>query len=479
MSQGIPTSNINQPGVINPGANGTPLSVISGLQLLTPQYWKRYVERYGSEAYDYFFQWLATFGGMELVKNQNFFWYESRGKNQIAVTNLTAVNAPAAGATVTVNIPASQLYSSSTYSPLRVGETVYIASSNIEGEVETVPAVDQMTIRPKDSTQAFVSANSANLDAGEILIFGGLTDVGEASGSRNTQTHLDVRLDNNITPIREDYAATDFAEMSEVWYDTGVSGSALNGVNQSGTSFFTYKALVKTDRRFLNSIETKLMRGDQVTNTGLLNSPGTGCQGFISSVLANGETVNYTPGTLDIAKLHQITRIMDVNGCAKENVWLQDIYQRQDFSDGIFKEYPAGAYVWGTKENSEEATVAYGTQQLLIDGYMFRVKKYSPFNTEVTTGLTPATDYFRDFGGIAPMGSVPDAKTYTPIKNITVMYMQPQGGGTVGNGIRVWPYGGGSMNPTDGTLIDKITMVTYRSVRTAAANQFLLVGANI
>ncbi len=475
---GIPTSNILQPGVINPGSNGTPLSIISGLQLLTPQYWNKYVERYGSEAYDYFFQWLATFGGMELVKNQNFFWYESRGKNQIAVSNLTQVTSPAAGATVTVDIPASQVYDG-TYSPLRVGETVYIASSNIEGEIATVPSDTQCTIRPKDISVAFVSAGSTHLLAGEVLIFGGLTDVGEASGSRDSQVHLDVRLDNNITPIREDYAATDFAEMSEVWYDNGVSGSAPNGVNQSGTSYFTYKALVKTDRRFLNSIESKLMRGDQVTNTGLLNSPGTGCQGFISSVLANGETVNYTPGTLDIAKLHQITRIMDVNGCSTENIWLQDIFQRQDFSDGIFKEYPAGAFVYGSGEKSKEASVAYGFQEILIDGYLLKVKKYKPFNTEVTTGLTPATDYFRDFGIIAPQGGTNDAKSFTPIKNITVMYQQPQKGGTIGNGIRVWPYGGGSTNPTDGTLVDKITMATYRSVRTAAANQFLIVGANV
>ena len=478
MSAGIPTSNILQPGVINPGSNGTPLSIISGLQLLTPQYWNKYVEKYGSEAYDYFFQWLATFGGMEQVKNQNFFWYETRGKNQIAVTNITQVTSPAAGATVTVDIPASQVYDS-TYSPLRVGETVYIASSNIEGEIATVASNTQCTIRPKQVADAFVSAGSTHLLAGEVLIFGGLTDVGEASGDRDTQVHLDKRFENNITPIRESYAATDFAEMSEVWYTNGVTGSNPNGVGQSGTSYFTHKALVKTDRRFLNSIETKLNRGDQVTNTGMLNSPGTGCQGFIPTVIANGETVGYTPGTLDIAKLHQITRIMDVNGCAPENMWLQDIYQRQDFSDGIFREYPAGAFVYGTGERSKEAVVAYGFQEILIDGYLLRVKKYKPFNTEVTTGLTPAVDYFRDFGVIAPQSGTVDAKSGTNLKNITVMYQQPQRGGTVGNGIRVWPHGGGSSNPTDGTLIDKVSMVTYRSVRTAAANQFVIVGANV
>jgi hypothetical protein len=220
-----------------------------------------------------------------------------------------------------------------------------------------------------------------------------------------------------------------------------------------------------------------MMRGDVVTNSGLLTDTSVGTLGFIPKIAVDGETVNYTPGTLDIAKLHQITRIMDVNGCAKENIWLMDIYQRQDFSDGIFKEYPAGAWVWGTNEKSEEAAVAYGVQSMLIDGYMFKAKKYSPWNTEVQTGKTPNVDYFRDFGVIAPQGTVPDAKTYTPLKNIQVMMQQPPKGGSVGNGIRVWAYGGGSVNATDGTMRDKVSMITYRGIRTAGANQFLTISA--
>lgn len=168
---------------------------------------------------------------------------------------------------------------------------------------------------------------------------------------------------------------------------------------------------------------------------------------------------------------------MKVNGCAKENVWLQDIFQRQDFSDGIFAQYPAGAYVWGQGTNSEEASVAYGTQQLLIDGVLFKVKEYSPWNTEVQTGKTPNTDYFRNYGVISPQGSVPDAKTYTPMKNISVMVQEPQGGGSVGNGIRVWQWGGGSMNPSDGTLRDHVSMVKYTGLRVCAANQFVIVSA--
>lgn len=473
---GIPTSNILQPGAVAM-TGGVTRALISDLQLLTPQYYSKYVEKYGKEAYDNFFTWLSTFGGMEEVKNRNFFWFENRGKNQLAVTNLAAVVGPAAGATVTVSIPAGDLYSSGTLSPLRVGETVRVASSNIEGEILTVPAVDQCTIRPKKSTDAFVSANSANLLAGEILIFGGLTDVGEASVTREPQVHLDQKYENNTTEIKESWKASDLSEMAEVYYNSGVSGDAPAGGGQAGTGYFTYKGLVKTNIRFLNSLESKLMRGDAVTNTGMLTSTSVGTEGFIPKIAADGETVNYTPGTLDIAKLHELTRIMDVNGCATENLWLQDIYQRQDFSDGIFKEFPAGAWVWGSNENSEEAAIKYGVQSCLIDGYLLKVKKYSPFNTEVTTGKTPNDDYFRNFGIITPMGTTRDSRTSNVYKNVTVMYQQPPKGGTIGNGIRVWQWGGGSMNPTDGTMKDNIEMIAYRGLRVCAANQFITVSA--
>ncbi len=471
MPAGIPTSNILQPGNISI-SGGVTRALISDLQLLTPQFYKQYVEKYGNEE---FTMWLSTYGGMEIVKNRNFFWFENRGKLMPAVTNLTKVTTPSAGATVTVNIPAGDLYNSSTQSALRVGETLRIASNNVEGEILTVPSVDQCTIRPKKSSVAFAGP-TGSLEAGEILLFGGMVDVGEASTQREPLIHLDTRYDNDVTEIREPWSATDLAEMTEVYYSSGVSGSAPAGAGQAGTSYFTYKGLVKANIRFKNNIENKLMRGDEVTNTGLLSTTSVGTQGFIPKITADGETVNYTPGTLDIAKLHEITRIMDVNGCTKENLWLMDIFQRQDFSDGIFKEFPAGAWVWGSNENSEEAAVNYGVQSMLIDGYLLKAKKYKEFNTEVTTGKTPSVDYFRNYGVIAPQGTVRDAKDAGKVyKNVQVMVQNPPEGGSIGNGIRVWQYGGGSRNPTDGTMRDQIAMITYRGLRVCGANQFIIV----
>lgn len=474
---GIPTSNILQPGAV--AAQYANRQLISDLQLLTPQYYKQYVEKYGNEDFTW---WLATYGGMEEVKNRNYFWFENRGKLMVGIQSAGNV-AASAGATITLTLAAGDHYNSGTESPLRVGETVRVASTNVEGEILAITGTTAFaftfTVRPKISTQALNSAGSASFLSTDVLLLGGDMDAGEASSSINPLIHLDQKYDNNITEMRESWSATDLAEMTEVFYNTGVSGSEMAGGAQAGTSYFTYKGLVKSNQRFINNVEFKLMRGNIVNNTGLTTSSSVGSEGIIPKVLADGETVGYTPGTLDIAKLHEITRIMDINGCANENMWLQDIYQRQNFSDGLFKEYPAGAYVWGSNEKSEEAAINYGVDTLRIDGYMFKVKKYKQFNTEMTTGLTPVNDYFRNFGMICPQGETRDAKDVTKAyKNITVMYQAPPKGGTVGNAIRVWQWGGASQNPTSGTMTDNIETITYRGTRVVAANQFIIVQAS-
>ena len=472
-STAIPVTKVVQPGAIA-SSSGTTRALVSALQLLTPQYYKQYVEKYGNED---FTMWLATFGGMEEVKNQTFEWFENRGKLMVAVSTAAQITAPAAGATVTITLASGDHYDSGTKSPLRVGETVRVASNNIEGVIlsvdTTTASAHTFTVRPKKSTQAFVSAGSANLAAGEVLIFGGNTDVGEASDSINSLVHLDTRYTNTITEIRESWSATDLAEMAEVAYNSGVSGSAP--AQLAGPSYFTYKGLVKANTRFKNNIEFKLMRGDVQNNTGLSGSAGS--QGIIPKLVADAPAATYaTSAGITKAKLHEITRIMDVNGGAKEALWIQDIFQRQQFDDGLFTEFAAGAYLWGSNEKSEEAAVAFGVRSVLIDGYLLKVKKYTGFNTEVVTGKAPTTDYTRDFGIIMPQGESRDARDASKsYKNISILCQAPPKGGTIGNGIRVWQHGGGSINATNGQMVDKVEMITYRGSRVVAPNQFVLV----
>ena len=218
------------------------------LQLLTPQYYKEYVEKYGSEN---FTEWLSLYGGMEEVFNQNYFWFENRGKLMQGVTTVGNSAAPVNTA-VTITLAAADHFNGGTESPLRVGETLRVASSNIEGVIAsintTVPNAFTFVVNPKQITQGFQSAGSTSLLAGEVLLFGGNMDVGEASADINALIHLDQKYSNNITQMRDTWQATDLAEMTQVFYDSGVTGESP--VQQAGTSLFTYKGLVKTNQRF-------------------------------------------------------------------------------------------------------------------------------------------------------------------------------------------------------------------------------------
>lgn len=473
MATGIPTSNILQPGNISI-VGGVTRALVSDLQLLTPQYYKNYVEKYGNEDFTW---WLATYGGMEQVMNREYFWFENRGKLMTGIQTSGNV-AASAGSTITLTLAAAYHYNSGTQTPLRAGETVRVASTNVEGEILAITGTTAnaftFTVRPKISTQSLASSGSSSFLATDVLLFGGDMDAGEASSSIAPLIQLDEKYTNTITEMRETWSATDLAEMTEVYYTGGFSGDTPAGGAQAGTSLFTLKGLVKSNTRFKNYVESKLMRGNIVNNTGLTTSTSVGSEGILPKILADGETVGYTPGNLDIAKMHEITRVMDINGCANEGIWMQDIFQNQNFSDGLFAAFPAGAWVWGANEKSEEAMINYGARGINIDGYMLKVKKYRQFNSEYTTGTTPAVDYFRNYGFIAPQGETRDAKDVTKsYKNITVMYQQPNKGGTIGNGIRVWQWGGGSQNPTTGTMNDNVEMITYRGTRVCAANQFV------
>lgn len=472
---GIPTSNILQPGAITV-AGGANRALVSQLQLLTPQWYKTFVEKYGAENWTW---WLATYGGMEQVMNRDYQWFENRGKLQIAIGASANVSAAVAGGTISVTLAVADHYNSGTQTPLRAKETVRVASTNVEGEILAITGTTAnaftFTVRPKRADQTLASAGSTSFLTTDYFILGGQMDAGEASSGIDPQAYLTQKYTNTVTEMRETWAATDLAEMTEVFFENGVSGSLPAGSNQAGTSYYTYLGLVKSNQRFVNNVEFKLMRGDVVTNTGLTTSTSVGSQGFLPKIATDGETVGYTPGNLDFAQLHTITRVMDVNSCAKLNMWMMDIYQKQDFSDGIFNALPAGAFVWGKGLESEEASVSYGFKTVDIDGYRFQTAKYTNFNTEALTGKTPLVDYYRNYGFIAPMsGETADAHNATKkYKNITVMAMNPPAGGSIGNGIRVWEHGGGSRNPTDATMNDNIQTICYRGTRVVAANQFL------
>lgn len=483
-SNGISTgSNIFQPGAISiPQANR---QLMSDLQILNRHFYKYFINKYPNQM---FTNWLATFAGMEETKGQEFYHYESLGKRMLHVVNKTAVAAPAAGATVTVVIQVADHYNAGTQSAIRVGETVKTASSGIEGKVLTIDKTTanahSMTIRPLRADQAFVSAGSANLLANEVLKLMSNTEAGEASSNIDPQIPVNEKITNYCTTIRDDWKATDHAEMEEVEYIIqGTGGDISAGIKQDGQSAFTYRGLTEANLRYLTNIDLKLQFGGLQTNTGL-NASDRGTKGLVPEIQARGNSVGYTIGSLDIGLIQAITAQMDVYGNPIQNQWLMDIRQRQEFDNALFALYPAGAFVWGNGAASEQASVSYGFKQISVDNYVLSVGKNMAFNTEVLYGVTPDVDQYRNFGIIVPQGSKSvrgnngNGEGFTKMDNLTIMFEAPRGGGTIQNGIKVWEYGGAANENMTGTMNHTVSMITYRGLRLSQASQFFTVSGS-
>lgn len=480
----IPTTGVPRPGAISlPAIN---YDLIASQQLLAPHFYKEYVRNFGEQD---FTLWLKTFGGMEEVEGRDFFHFEDTGKLMVSFEVKTAVAAPAVGTTVTIAIATADHYDAGTKSALRVGATLKIASSGVEGKVLTVNKATAnghtATVRPILATAAFASAGSANLLVGDVLKDMSNADAGEASTNIDPLVSVDTRISNTTTTIREDWKATDRAEMEKVFYDYVEDGGFMSaGIKRGKQGAYTYKGLVETDKRFRNNVAFKLMFGSIQTNTGL--NPSVGTKGLVPEIVARGNAVTYSLGALGIAKLHAITAQMDVMGNPTQNQWLMDINQRQEIDDQLFAQYPAGAYVWGSGSASEEASVAYGFDNFKIDGYMLQLKKYAGFNTEVVYGKTPISDQYANFGIIMPQGEVNTKYSNDSnggvkrgkLKNVQVMYQQPMGGGTIANGVKVWEFGGNADVNQTGTLDHTVSLVTYQGCRCAGLRQFFTVSGS-
>lgn len=481
---GIDTSRIPSPNLVSlPAAT---YDFISTLQLLQPHFYKQFVHNFGEQN---FTTWLSTFGGMELVEGRDWFHFEDQGKLMSAVTNKTAVAAPAPGATVTIALATNDHYNNGTQSAIRVGETVRLASNGVEGKVLSVnkstPGNHTATIRPLKAGVAFASAGgSGNLLVNEIIKLGSNTEAGEASVNIDPQLPIDVRISNTTTEIRDDWKATDRSEMEKIWYDYQEDGGFMSaGIKRGKQGAYTYRGLVMANKRFLNNVDFKLLYGGKQDNTGL-NIGSVGTKGLVPEIVARGNAATYALGSLNLAKIHAITAQMDVNGNPSQNQWLMDIFQRQEIDDTLFAQYPAGAYVWGSDSASEEASVAYGFDSFKIDNYMLQLKKYAGFNTEVTHGKTPDVDQYRNFGIIMPQGTVNTKSNnggvtkQSKLKNVQVMYQEPIGGGTIANGVKIWQYGGAAEENLTPTMDHTVSMICYKGIRLAGAQQFFTVSGS-
>ena len=442
-------------------SSATNRTLLNNLNIFDRSFEKNLVRIYGAENYAIVQMALGNSVVEAKSDNRSFYHYEKRGLHQ-AVTVNAQITAPSAGAAVTVTLGSGSYYSSGTQSPIRVGEVVRIMTSGVEGQVtavnKTTANAHTATITPLRAADAFVSAGSANLLAGEYLLLRGAVNIGEQSGKLDGISPLLDKITNTTTEHRDDYTITDRADIEKNEVDFG-----------NGQFYYYYLAMDDMNKRYMNQAFFKIMEGVAVDN---LSNGTVGTTGVIPRVSAAGSTIQYTASAGPaISDIHTLTRTLNFYGGAGEYHFLQDMYQRQAVNDLLFGKYNNGAIRYASVGGSEEASVSYGFNSFSIDGYTFHFFLNNMFSPEAVYQINPGSQVpeKRNYGLLIPQKINNDAKSGKQFPSFQIVFQEV-------NGQRVLTTETGMLAPTNKTTDAQktITMLSYPGVRTFAANQYAI-----
>jgi hypothetical protein len=439
-----------QPGSVTTSTGAVNRQFVSDLSILKPQYYDKFIEKYGSQNYT---QLLEALGMKATVPSREFFHFETRGKLHTAVQlGGAAISAVAAGVAADVTIAAG--YVNNGISPLRVGEVVENAATGAQYKITAVASATTCTLKP------LLAATDINDDLGAnstaYLLFRGITEAGEASTKFNSLTGLTEKKTFYTTEIREDFSITDRAKIEELYFEV------------NGQAYYTYKGLDEAVRRFMNNKEFKLMFGsaaDNITGT-------VGTTGLIPQIKAGGQ--NYQWGTnsaFDVDDFHSIARLADFNGGSSEYHFLMDSYLRTAVDDALFQKYQNGAIVWANVGGSQDVSIKYGFDSIKIDGTTFHMKKYLPFNAEAVYGVAPTTSLYKNSGILIPMKEGRDAQTGDKIPSLRIVSNEVE----PGKDVKVWETGALAKVPTSDKMELNVHHMAYAGVQVFAANQYISV----
>lgn len=453
-------------------SSATNRALLNDLNIFDRSFEKNLVRKYGAE--NYAIVQMALGNSVVEAKSDNrlFYHFEKRGLHQ-AVSVKAAVVAPTAGANVTVTIgraSATTFANDPSYYnsqlPLRPGEVVRIMTSGIEGQVVSVSTGTYpltAVIRPLVSTQAFVSAGSANLLASDFLMLRGAVNIGEGSTVLNGMSPILDKIENTTTEHRDDFTITDRASIEKNEVDFG-----------NGNFYYYYLAQDDMNRRYMNNAFFKIMEGVAVNNiTGTV-----GTTGVIPRVEAGGSTIQYTAGQFggvsgtDMSNMQTITRALNFYGGSGEYHFLQDIYQRQEVNNLLFGKYANGAISYGSVGGSQEAAASYGFSSFMIDGYTFHFFLNNMFSPEAVYHINPGalTPEKRNYGLLIPQKINSDAKTGKQFPSFQIVFQEV-------NGQRILTTETGMLAPQNKTTTANktLSMLSYPGVRVFSANQYCIV----
>lgn len=452
-----------QGSVALPQSNRT---LLNALNIFDRSFEKNLVRIYGQENYAIVQMALGNTVMETTSDNRLFYHYEKRGLHS-ALKVASNVTGQTAGAEFTVTVDPTSIINQQM--PARVGEVLRLMTSGVEcqitatingaasGSSNSGLTYNQFKAKPLQAAGVVVSSGQAStVSAGDYFLLRGAVNIGEQSTVLDSLNPYLDKITNTTTEHRDDFTITDRADIEKNEVDFG-----------NGNYGYYYLGQHDMEKRYMNNAFFKIMEGVAVDNI----SGTVGTTGVIPRVAANGSTIQYSAGSAGLNDIHALTRTLNFYGGAGEYHWLQDIYQKQEIGDVLFKNYTNGAINYGSVGESAEAAVSYGFKSFSIDGFTFHFYLNNMFSPEAVYQIAPGSlvPEKRNYGLLIPQKINSDAKSGKQFPSFQIVFQQV-------NGQRILTTETGMLAPQNKTTTANktLTYVSYPGTRVFAANQYII-----
>ena len=258
-----------------------------------------------------------------------------------------------------------------------------------------------VTIAPLDSTFTYSATSIENTD--ELIIISNANGEGTAqpkgrfSGTR--------KYENNLQIIKETLEVTGTQMTDGLWFNE----VQIPGENGTPISAYYVKGQEDAEYRLALEMEGAILFGQKNTNTTVAQDPDTAAgvrttEGVVPYITANGNEVNYTPGSFTVSKFNEINKIADKEFAPSHYCAFLGIDLHEEIDD-TFVDYLKDTNVSFTNDmmgGDQKKGVNIGFSYLNKGGRNYAFKRLNSFSNQKTYG---ANDYnYPSWGLFIPLG---------------------------------------------------------------------------
>jgi hypothetical protein len=362
-------------------------AIATSFDILKPEVWSKMMKSHGNQNAEYF-SVISSLGFKVASANETYRHYEDDWIHETVKVTTPITDSAGIGLLAKFTIHADSIDASNRFY-IREKDILISQAGNRMYVTDITGTL--VTVVPTEATVQLTKANLDFNDLDELSIISNASD--EATNQPEGRFSGTRKYTNDLQIIKESLKVTGTQMTDGLWFQE----ITYAGANGKPISAYYTKGQEDAEYRMALAMEGACLFGKKNTNTVNLLDPESSAalkmtEGTYSYIEANGNTVNYTPGSFTVSKFNEINKIADKevapeNYCAFLGIDIHDEF------DDTFVDYNKDTNISFTKEvTGGKKAIEIGFDFLKKSGRKYGFKRLQSFSNAKTYGA-PGYNY--------------------------------------------------------------------------------------